>query len=285
MTEEQRYLFDLNGYLTVRGALPDELVRRLNAELDLIDAMSEEEAQAAGAARQTNGDRDRYGRLEHTRVLLPYGGVFESLIDPPATVPLVEEMIGGPLRLDAMHFMARTTGRGTVLHHGYSELLAYSEYALNRGRFECVSVKIGYALSDAGLDDGPFTVIPGSHKSNFAVPGNRELPQADDPLVEPVPVRAGDAVLFSDHPYADRPAEDVAALRPLPLAAGHALLYTEALSYALTAPRAADKRWLLYQYGPSYMLDWPDCTPSAALRQRAAADPIKAALLREPYYH
>lgn len=198
MTEEQRYLFDLNGYLTVRGALPDDLVRRLNAELDLLDAMSPEQADAAGAAIRTDGDRDRYGRLEHTRVLLPYGGVFESLIDLPATVPLVEEMIGEPLRLDSMHFMARTTGRGTVLHHGYSELLAYSEYALNRDRFECVSVKIGYALSDVGPGDGPFVVIPGSHKSNFAVPGSRELPQADDPLVEPIPVQAGDAVLFSE---------------------------------------------------------------------------------------
>ena len=198
MTHEQRYLFDLNGYLTVRGALPDELVRRLNAELDLIDAMSAEQAEAAGATLQTRGDRDRYGRLEYTCSLLPYGGVFESLIDPPATVPLVEEMIGGPLRLDAMHFMARTTGRGSVLHHGYAELLAYSEYALNRDRFECVSVKIGYALTDVGPGDGPFAVIPGSHKSNFAVPGIRELPRAGDPLVEPITVQAGDAVLFSE---------------------------------------------------------------------------------------
>lgn len=198
MTEEQRYLFDLNGYLTIRGALPDALVRQLNDELDRLDAMSTAQADAAGAVRQTRGDRDRYGRLEYSCVLLPYGGVFESLIDAPATVPLVEEMIGGPLRLDAMHFMARTSGRGSVLHHGYAELLAYSEYALNRDRFECVSVKIGYALTDVGPDDGPFAVIPGSHKSNYAVPGIRELPQADDPLVQPIPVRAGDAVLFSE---------------------------------------------------------------------------------------
>lgn len=61
MTDEHRYLFDLNGYLTVHGALPDDLVRKLNAELDLIDAMSMEEA---GAVRDTRGDRDPYGNLE-----------------------------------------------------------------------------------------------------------------------------------------------------------------------------------------------------------------------------
>lgn len=198
MTDEQRYLFDLNGYLTVRGALPDDLVRELNAELDLIDAMGMEEAKASGAIRQTRGDRDQYGNLEYTCVLLPYGGIFESLIDVPATVPLVEEMIGGPTRLDAMHFMARTSGRGSVLHHGHAELLAYSEYALNRDLFECVSVKIGYALTDVAQDNGPFVVIPGSHKSNFAVPGNLQLPEAGDPLVQPIPAQAGDAVLFSE---------------------------------------------------------------------------------------
>lgn len=116
----------------------------------------------------------------------PYGGIFELLIDVPTTVPLVEEMIGGPTRLDPMHFMSRTSGRGSVLHHGYAELLAYSEYSLNRDQFECVSVKIGYALTDVGPENGPFAVIPGSHKSNFSVPGNLQLPEA------------GDAVLFSE---------------------------------------------------------------------------------------
>ncbi|MDD9986694.1 MAG: phytanoyl-CoA dioxygenase family protein [Spirochaetaceae bacterium] len=198
MTNEQRYLFDLKGYLTVRGALPADLVQALNVELDLIDAMSTEAANAAGAIRQTRGDRDPYGNLEYTSHLLPYGGIFESLIDVPATVPLIEEMIGGPTRLDAMHFMSRTSGRGSVLHHGYAELLAYSEYALNRDRFECVSVKIGYALTDVGPDNGPFVVMPGSHKSNFATPGHLRLPDAADPLVEPITVQAGDAVLFSE---------------------------------------------------------------------------------------
>ncbi len=198
MTDEQRYLFDLKGFLTVRGALPADVVRALNAELDVIGAMGTDEANAAGAIRQTRDYRDPYGNLEYTCDLLPYGGVFESLIDVPATVPLVEEMIGGPTRLDAMHFMNRTSGRGSVLHHGYAELLSYSEYALNRDRFECVSVKIGYALTDVGPDNGPFVVIPGSHKGNFAVPGNLKLPDPADPLVEPLTVQAGDAVMFSE---------------------------------------------------------------------------------------
>ena len=198
MTAEHRYLFDLNGYFTVRRALSENLVRALNSELDLIDAMSTEEAKSAGVIRDTNNDYDPYGNLEYTCVLLPYGGIFESLIDVPTTVPLVKEMIGGPTRLDAMHFMSRTSGQCSVLHHGYAELLAYSEYSLNRDQFECVSVKIGYALTDVGPDNGPFVVIPGSHKSNFAVPGNLRLPESDNPLVQPIIMKAGDAVLFSE---------------------------------------------------------------------------------------
>jgi len=50
--------------------------------------------------------------------------------------------------------MSRTSGSGSVLHQGYADLLAYTEYV----------------LTDVVPDDGPFVVIPDSHKANFAHP-------------------------------------------------------------------------------------------------------------------
>ena len=196
VTDEQRYLFDLNGYLIVRGALPAELVTRLNAAIDRLGEMNDEAAGAAGAPRARGAPDGR--RDEFTSTPLGYGEVFEELIDVPSTLPLISDMVGEPVHLDALHYMSRAPGNSTRLHHGYAELIAYSEYAVNRDRFECVSVKIAYALTDVDMEHGPFVIIPGSHKCNFANPDMLQEPTLDNPLVEPCLCEAGDAVLFSE---------------------------------------------------------------------------------------
>ena len=170
---------------------------------------------------------------------------------------MVELVWGEQIRLISSRALVRRAGvSGRVTQGGRADPRRFGRYrAFVEGEFRCLLVSVLIALDDTAAGDGAFGVIPASHKANFA------------------------------HPYADRTAEDLPVLRPLPLAAGEALLYTEGLSHALTAPKAGSTRWLLYQYGPSYLLDWPDCTPSAAVREQAASDPIKATLLREPYYH
>ena len=118
----------------------------------------------------------------------------------------------------------------------------------------CLMVSCLIALDDTD-GDGGFSVIPASHKSNFP------------------------------HPYPQADLEKVAALRDLPLAAGSAVVFSESLSHAMKASSSQEKLWLLYQYGPSYMLSWPGCETSEELRERTSGDETKARLLREPYYH
>ena len=57
---------------------------------------------------------------------------------------------------------------------------------------------VSYALSDAGVDDGGFAVVPGSHKANFAVPPQYIKFEKTGPWVLRVAVKAGDAILFSE---------------------------------------------------------------------------------------
>jgi hypothetical protein len=206
MTPEERYLFDLQGYLVVRGALPADLLRRLNESVDALEALSDDKAAALGAARHYPvhnvyaqvGERPA-GRLgDYSCSILRYGGAAEEVIDLPTTLPYIEEMIGEPCRLDAASFMSRNSAGAFVFHHGYAELLPYSEFAFVDGAFRCVSVKISYALTDVGIEDGCFAVIPGSHKSNFDNPLVGQVPDSDHPLVQPLPCEAGDAVLFSE---------------------------------------------------------------------------------------
>ncbi len=207
MTPEEKYLFDLRGYLVVRQALSAELVEQLNGAIDHLESLGDPEVEKLGVPRNyvqednvysQKGIQPESGVGDYSCRALSYGGPFEELIDLPTTLPCIEELIGEPCRLDAVAFLSRH-GRGAFrFHHGYAELLPYSEYVFQDGGFKCVSVKISYALTEVGVEDGCFAVIPGSHKSTFANPLVGQVPDPEHPLVEPLPCRAGDAVIFSE---------------------------------------------------------------------------------------
>ena len=119
--------------------------------------------------------------------------------------------------------------------------MPYSEYAVQDGHFQCVSVKISFALTDVGVEDGCLAVIPGSHKSNFANPLVGQVPDPAHPLVEPLPCRAGDAVVFS-----------------------------EDLSHGAVENRGQRvRRTLFYSYAPAFHCRWRDLAdPAAGLAAR-----------------
>lgn len=246
LTEVERFRFDIAGYLPL-GTLLDPA--------ELAEARASIAAPAALPAGVTAAGN---GLEMELRNIVELGGTpGEVFARPDLHARMVELVWGEQVRLIASRALVRRAGvSGRVTQGGRADPRRFGRYrAFVEGEFRCLLVSVLIALDDTADGDGAFGVIPASHKANFA------------------------------HPWADRIAEDLSVLRPLPLAAGEALLYTEALSHALTAAKTGDKRWLLYQYGPSYMLDWPDCTPSATTRKRAASDPLKATLLREPYYH
>ena len=120
------------------------------------------------------------------------------------------------------------------------------------GRFQCVSVKINYALTDVEVADGCFAVIPGSHKSNFANPLVGQVPDPDHPLVEPVPCRVGDAVLFP-----------------------------EDLSHGAGANRRRVWRTLFYSYAPTFHAAWGNLARTADRFTDRASD-TRRKLVRPP---
>ena len=206
VTAEERYLFDLNGYLVLKKILPPPVLAAMNESIDRLEALSDQEVEARNLARKYQqgsvyaqvGPAPQQGLADYSGNILPCGGPFEDLIDWPATLPYLEETIGLSFRLDAASFMSRHGGGGFVFHHGYAEMLPYSEYAYERDAFRCASIKISYALTKVGVEDGCFAVIPGSHKSRFRNPLVGRIPDPAHPLVRPLPCEAGDAVLFSE---------------------------------------------------------------------------------------
>ena len=249
MTAEERYLFDLQGYLLVRQALSVEMLGRLNTTINEMESLTDAEVEAMGIPRRPT-ESDTYARAgissdslgDYTCDILKYGAVFEELIDWQPILSRVDEMIEDSYRLDAAILMSRHQGGAFRFHHGYAELLPYSEYVCSDANFSCVSVKISYALTDVGVEDGCFAVIPGSHKSNFQNPLVGQIPDPDHPLARPIPSRAGDAIIFS-----------------------------EDLSHGAVHNRGCrTRRTLFYSYAPAFHCSWDGMAETASGFQERA---------------
>lgn len=184
MTDEERFAFDLEGYLVVRQVLTADEVAALKAI-----ALRECPAPAGAPPYRRAFGPTRWGR--------PY----QALIDHPRIVPYLVELLGPKFRLDHDYtlFLARG-GRDQDLHGGISDENPDHGYGYRDGVIRCGLSVVTFCLTDAGAGDGGFCCIPGSHKSNFArsLPRDvREYRRIPHYLVQPQ-VEAGDVILFTE---------------------------------------------------------------------------------------
>ncbi|MBE7462381.1 MAG: phytanoyl-CoA dioxygenase family protein [Planctomycetes bacterium] len=184
MTEHERYLFDLQGYLTVPGALDAEQLRTLNAILD--------ERLAKLSAEKTS---HRFGDL------LSWGAPYRALLDNPAILPHLDALLGAHPRLDHTYLDIIRGGLspiGATLHGGGTPYDPGQFYQYRDGRMYNGLVVIAYNLHDVNPGDGGFACVPGSHKANLPLPKEwRDLTQPH-PCVKAVTGPAGTAVIFTE---------------------------------------------------------------------------------------
>ena len=188
MTEEQRFLFDVQGYLVIPNALEPERVQRMLAEMDARSIDPPEE----------RSDDYRFGDF------LRWSDDYRYLIDHPTVLPILAEILGPKFRLDHAYGMAARAGRdtgtrsdGNSLHHN-AGLFEHGCYYVTHGpKMHNGLVVVSYSLTDIAPGSGGFCCIPGSHKASFKMPDH--LYQIDDnPLVRQIPQRAGDALIFTE---------------------------------------------------------------------------------------
>jgi ectoine hydroxylase len=185
MTEAQRETFERDGYLLLRGALDPDEIERLTEAVDRVWAGHRGETGTSGAAAL------------HLLAFAGQDEVFLELLDHPATLPLIVELLGWNVYMYHCHLDVHPPEppdqRVTWRWHqdgGRQNLDLETE---PRPR---MSVKLAYFLTDCGEPGrGNFRVIPGSHLRN-ALPRPDEGGTPDPPGAEPVLARAGDVVLF-----------------------------------------------------------------------------------------
>jgi len=197
----QRFHFDAYGYVLLRGALTAEEVARMKAALYRMAA--DPDLETKRVYRRPRGEHfTLFGHLvEYDPALLEYAA-------HPRLVPLVEEVVGGAVRLEeseaiinrrdpnvdlaALH-EPRTTPTG--FHTGTRPTWGcYTE----QDRFHCLFVKTLAYLTDVGPDDGGTALIPGSHKMTWPQKEMIAAAMEDESLVYQVEAKAGDVLLFPE---------------------------------------------------------------------------------------
>jgi ectoine hydroxylase-related dioxygenase (phytanoyl-CoA dioxygenase family) len=179
LTDEQRYLFDLQGYVVLPQVLDRRQVAHLHALLD------DRDLPVAGPSI----DSQRF------RGFLEWDVAFRDLLVHPRVLPVMAELVGNRLRLDHCYGILMTPGTDGLGLHGGATPFDAAQYALHRdGRMHHGLSVAMFALVDTGEHDGGFICVPGSHKANYPLPHAAERLG----IVRHVPHRAGDVLVFTE---------------------------------------------------------------------------------------
>jgi len=187
MTEAERYLFDLNGFVIIRNVLSPHEIAQANAAIDARRHLMVERSDAAlrnavpGSRMYGTGP----GRQDLGRVL-EWGAtdsrVFQSILAHPRLVPLFHGILGMGYRMDHLPFViAQNQGaEGFQLHGGTidctsGEYNPHLAYTCHHGTIRSALLGCNVMLTDHNAGDGGFCIVPGSHKSNFVGETNFEF--------------------------------------------------------------------------------------------------------------
>lgn len=187
-TDQERYLFDLQGYLVVPGALAAGELAALNAILD------------RRITQEMPRDATTH-RFWAPGGLLGWGAPYRDLIDHPRILPYLEEFIGGDARLDHDYGDVLRRGHspiGASLHGGATPFDPLMAYQHRDGRSRCGLMVVAYNLHDVNPGDGGFGAVAGSHKSNVGFPSEWIGLDQPHPCVTRVVAPAGSAIIFSE---------------------------------------------------------------------------------------
>ena len=188
MTEAQKYLFDLKGFI-------------------LLPALLSEEELATIRAHQHRFLYERESLPPHERD--NHGGSSQILLDHPAVVGVLNEVLSHQalasedcygFRYDHTYTSHRQAGHDNFGPHGgggYFNFRGNSHiYQMHPGKVHSGLTRVVWELNEVGVGDGGTLFLPGSHKAAFPRP--EALSQRDSVLWESYTCPAGSAVIFTE---------------------------------------------------------------------------------------
>ncbi len=198
VTIEHKFLFDLQGFIILRGALDKQLCADLLAAVERLEKQDFPDAWRAKLPpeqqkhRSKDTDIPNQIRLNGLPRLDP---IFDKLVAHPVILPYLQEFQHDPQLVNTWA-ISKTKGCNAGYWHAG---MPPEEYAVRNGRIFTPMLNVVFMLSDNPPESGCLLVQPGSHKKNFNLPYDKygqcglEMPGSIE-----VTGKAGDVVLFSE---------------------------------------------------------------------------------------
>lgn len=252
------YLFDLNGYLIIKGAVAPEDIAEMNAwgdsHWDYMD-------KALRGGRNENTDGEWIGRVEthsyhdtdgmNFQNIIEAGPVFERHIDHPSWIEHVRRWVNPANGLSLHETLLNLRGQGGYIsiHCGGHVPGTYMTFRhANTGQWMVGQINCITALTDIGPGDGATTLIPGAHKASIPHP---KLLSVDEET------------------YFSEAAGDAVGMRELYMETGDTLLFTDAITHgSATRTNEGYRRMVLYRYSPTFIRSRFNYEPSPELLER-----------------
>ena len=240
MTDEEKFRFDLQGFLVVGGILSPEECEALSRQADEQWPRSSDD-----------------GLFRRTADISRWGPNFLNLMDHPRILPYLFELIGPGVRADHDYCIFMQQGaEGQNLHGGPMLHETDHWYHYKDGVIRNGLTVVTWTLTDANPGEGGFTCLPGNHMTNFLkhFPKDVASQQRVPDFVHQPTLRAGDVLIFTE-----------ALIHGT--ATWRAATERRALLYKYSPPHSS---WAKVPYSP-------DAYPSASEQQRRLMQPPSVA--------
>lgn len=195
LTREELYAFDTSGMLLEPALLTRDRCTEILQTLDpLWSSSAKEPIQRIDDIAHLPGLTDIAAEIAYR------SGIYDT--------------INQPMRVIESYALRRGSGSAQPLHNGRSNLnmssglphnyrAMWREHTYHDGLLYCMMVKALVYLTDvASVEDGPFVIVEGSHKSNYPYPVPRPDMAAgvglEDTGARPVFTATGDLVLLNE---------------------------------------------------------------------------------------
>ncbi len=184
MTDEEKFRFDLQGFLIIKNVLSPDECRELS---DLADEAWPEQPED--------------GLFRRAAFISQWHARFLALMDHPKVLPYLIELLGSRVRVDHDYSIFMKKGANANPLHGGPRIFQTDHwYHYQDGIMRNGLTVATWALSDARPGDGGFACIPGSHKTNFlkSLPRDVHTFERDADYVHQPALRKGDVLIFTE---------------------------------------------------------------------------------------
>ena len=127
-SDEQRYLFDLQGYVILRQVVPAEALDRANQAMQRLESLGDGEL----PPRVVLGDTRTPANLYISNIL-ESGHEFDAFIDLPGVLAVIAGVVGRHHRLNHAYAITRHEMGVTHLHMGGTPMVQQAPYAVLGG--------------------------------------------------------------------------------------------------------------------------------------------------------